>query len=1172
MMTTPQLVTSPHDGHHHADYAGHGHGNHTHHGGQGHGYNMPSPLLIPSDGDVNADANSASSGSSCGGSKDKAAAVFGMTMLPSPTSIADIAMVDPSINHGDNHGHGHGRSRSRGSMSALQMQMGDLSSSVPLPVLTLEEFKQPSHHQKAQPQAQPQPQPQARRYFQRNNNISTSTPIESNSSSHVSTNTNTSTSNHCKPPTHSRRHISSSSSTSSHRRLQSLPAASALLSVPEFQTATDHGNPNASGTGTVLGTNSDGANPTSNNAGRPPSARRRFFQDPVSESSPPASPEAAATSTSDNTSTSSTSGSGIQPKNRHRRMHSLPMVFEETGFASNENETENEHESKHTHFQKQKENRADNNRITIANNAHAPAPNGGGHGVPVGKLDGIAAFAAAAATPAPAHSHSRRNASSSPSRNHRRLQSLPAASALCSVQESTATDGNGNPSHSNSGNTNANTTPNSAGRPPSARRRFFQDPVSKSAPPAGPQHAAVTATATSTSDTTSTNTPTNLLVLPKSSSSSTSTSGTGIQPKNRHRRMHSLPMVFEESDFAEHDHEYEQLHGHAHHPQHSNHRMAYANANHAPAPSDGGHVHGAVPVGTRKLDDIAAFAAAAVNLEEKTLSPVKLNTDPHNTTASSAGAGAGLPPRAHSHRRYFSTGGTSPPNKHAHAQQAPILVYNAPAEEESESYEVGDPSPFVLNNLPMTSNSHGSSRHIRHASLPVLNQHPQLQVPMQGGRQEQTQPRGHMRHGSSGGGSFGGSISSASSSAMSPGRDVRHGSSGGGSGSSGKQVLMLNSVLANPEALRLNQKLLKMVAKVGDYHFLVASMLNQMGSLLFASPAGGPNHFADAAYFYRKALKVIRYLYTHDTCLDEVSRNPTNCDAQHYELSKLEASTCTNLGTTQWRLQAFQDALANFTRAYEVHQAHAAHHADVHGNGEDSDHSEPDNSASNPSSSAYSALKNTSDAAHNLGCALTFAKDYHGAVLKLEEALRLRIECYGTRHHIEVARTVSLLGTVYGHTQEHKQALMWHMEALQMKQKLLSSTSSASCNSSSSTSIVNVMIHPSILASIKDVAKCHEVLGQNHMALHYYLQLQSELQSAVSSSVVDHGLLWHTIGTLYHKLHHPQQAQASFQEARLFFVKAGLTQNDARVQSLKQSMLALVVVRVATAMKAHAVS
>lgn len=284
---------------------------------------------------------------------------------------------------------------------------------------------------------------------------------------------------------------------------------------------------------------------------------------------------------------------------------------------------------------------------------------------------------------------------------------------------------------------------------------------------------------------------------------------------------------------------------------------------------------------------------------------------------------------------------------------------------------------------------------------------------------------------------------------------------------------------------QLTKSLPRYVEKYGEGHPKVSHLRNAIGNAFF-----NRGDFQMAEIEYVKALDAVR---------------KQNDDCAHL------ATTLGNLGTVYWNMGNFDSSISCLEESLSLHRQ-------ISGGSESN--------------------VRVANALHNLGMARFFNKDFNEAQKVLEKALRLRKDILGI-YHIDVARTLDVLGKVYITKQIHTLAMSSHMEALSIKIRVLGKR------------------NPSSVISLMNVANVYRCKDEFDDAINLYkdaLIIQQEISAFDESLEVDVGTTLHTIGDIQVQKSSFFGALSTYREASYIYENAGLDQSDRRVMALNKSV------------------
>jgi len=176
----------------------------------------------------------------------------------------------------------------------------------------------------------------------------------------------------------------------------------------------------------------------------------------------------------------------------------------------------------------------------------------------------------------------------------------------------------------------------------------------------------------------------------------------------------------------------------------------------------------------------------------------------------------------------------------------------------------------------------------------------------------------------------------------------------------------------------------------------------------------------------------------------------------------------------------------------------------------------------------------TGNALHFHGHALCLLESTNKNLEKAKEALQEALEIrqkYLGKEHIEVARTLSLIGTVYKTMGQIEEALKIQQEVLDMKIVTL-----------------GTKYHSSVVATMVDIATLYRLKGCFNNALDIYkqiLDIQFDINQVNQgvSSLMDLGMTLHTVGNIYKEIGEIEHAMSNYRQAAFMYLKAGIDQN-----------------------------
>ena len=285
----------------------------------------------------------------------------------------------------------------------------------------------------------------------------------------------------------------------------------------------------------------------------------------------------------------------------------------------------------------------------------------------------------------------------------------------------------------------------------------------------------------------------------------------------------------------------------------------------------------------------------------------------------------------------------------------------------------------------------------------------------------------------------------------------------------------------------LTQKLSTAIKKYGEYHKKVSILRNSLGNLHFQR-----NDFLLAEKEYIQALAIARDNYGHDDAF--------------------VAMILGNLGIVYWKIENLNSSIFCLKESLRINR--------ILSRGTDVD-------------------EKVAESYHNLGMALFLKKDFDKAQSTLEKALGSRKRLFGTKH-VDVARTLDILGKLFAAKGETRLALGCHMDALRIKTELLGEE------------------NPSTIISLMNVAHLYKCKGDLEMAIDLYdnaAKLQAKNASFDETMIVEMGITLHILGDLYVQKLSYFDALMSYKESSYAFDNAGLDRSDQRVLDLEKSMV-----------------
>lgn len=283
----------------------------------------------------------------------------------------------------------------------------------------------------------------------------------------------------------------------------------------------------------------------------------------------------------------------------------------------------------------------------------------------------------------------------------------------------------------------------------------------------------------------------------------------------------------------------------------------------------------------------------------------------------------------------------------------------------------------------------------------------------------------------------------------------------------------------------LYKSLSEYIQKYGEIHTKVYQLRNAIGSLHFRR-----GDFISAEIEYSKALKSVR-----ENISDELSL----------------ASTLGNLGTLHWNIGKYKSSISYLEEALEINRK-------LYG-GSDMN-------------------VKVADALHNLGLVRFLDKDFERGQVVLEKALSIRKDIHG-EFHVDVARTLDVLGKVYLAKNLFSLASNSHREALEIKNKVLGKMS------------------PSSLISLINIANVYRCEGKFDQAIELYreaFEMQLRVATNDEKMLIEAGTTLHIIGDAQVQKTSYFGALSSYRGAESIFDQAGLNSNDDRVSALHRSV------------------
>lgn len=284
----------------------------------------------------------------------------------------------------------------------------------------------------------------------------------------------------------------------------------------------------------------------------------------------------------------------------------------------------------------------------------------------------------------------------------------------------------------------------------------------------------------------------------------------------------------------------------------------------------------------------------------------------------------------------------------------------------------------------------------------------------------------------------------------------------------------------------ITQKLSTTIRKYGEYHRKVAVLRNKLGNSHFQR-----KDFLLAEKEYQQALAIARENFGPDDAF--------------------VATILCNLGTVYWRIESLNSSIFCFKECLRINK--------ILSGGSDVD-------------------KKVAETYHNLGMALFLKKNYDKAQRSLERALESRKKLFGIMH-VDVARTLDILGKVFAAKEEIHLALGCHTDALRIKTEILGEE------------------NPSTIISLVNVAQSYRCDGNLEMAIDLYdsaVKLQEKNASFDDNMFVEMGITLHILGDLYVQKSDHFDALMSYKESSYAFDNARLDKNDKRILDLERSM------------------